>query len=387
VRGISIVGDISIRSGNITATGNFGAGIGSAEAVYNGTSLAGDIIVHDGNITAAGFFAAGIGSGHGDSGTASVGNIVIHNGNITARSSALGAGIGSGYAVSALSSGGNICVFSGNVTATGQYGAGIGSGVGNYAASSVRDIFIRNGNITVRGSESAGIGRGCSNSSVDAIHISGGFVSVLDGSFGVGIESGTGSLTIGSAHIDCRAIRTKMCLQAPSVIFDNGSFTGVTGASNFINSSTVSFSGSPSIFVIYGGSSAQEKFTGLPIIHIPLVPFSCKSSYDIRVTGKDFERRVPFNAKTDTGFGISGPSLGNYGFTYNSSDCSSKRRLTHDGSCIFSASTKSDTVYTNVVSDEMTNCPLYPTDLFTEGVSFSFHIGIFRSGVYLAWLL
>jgi hypothetical protein len=115
-----------------------------------------------------------------------------------------------------------------------------------------------------------------------------------------------------------------MCLQAPSVVFDRGSFTAVAGATNLINANTVSFSGSPSIYVIYSGSSTQEKFTGLPTIHIPSVTFPCNSLYEVKVSGVGFQRTVLFNSRTDRGFGISVRSLGNYNFSYNSKEYSSQ---------------------------------------------------------------
>jgi hypothetical protein len=131
-------------------------------------------------------------------------------------------------------------------------GAGIGSTGAHWidsdtpglTASKVGYIFIHDGNITVAGSSSdAGIGRGhSSESSVGPISITGGSISVLDGIVGVGAENASPSLTIGSPDIDCRSIGAKTCLKAVSVVFSNGSFTAVTGASNLIESTEASFS-------------------------------------------------------------------------------------------------------------------------------------------------
>jgi hypothetical protein len=262
--GTSTGENISIHNGNITAWGYHGGGIGSGSA-SSGTSSVGNISIHNGSINATGSsYGAGIGSGYGyNSGTSSIGNISIRNGNITAISSFRGAGIGSGYAYdSGTSSVGNISIHNGSITATGSYGAGIGSGHGDSGGtSSVGNIFIHNGSIIAAGSNSAGIGHGYLNySSVNTVSITGRSISILNGTVGAGTEDMTAGpkLTIGSPHIDCRSIGVQTCLQAPSIVFDNGSFTAVTGAPNLIKSNTTSFSGLPSIYVIYSGSSKKN---------------------------------------------------------------------------------------------------------------------------------
>jgi hypothetical protein len=214
----------------------------------------------------------------------------------------------------------------------------------------------------------AGIGCG-STSSVTAMTISGGSLYINAGSVGTNYVNTGPNMIIRSPHIDCRAIGTTVCLQAPSVVFDNGSLTAVTGASNLINANTVSFSGSPSIYVIYTGSSTQETFTGLPIIHIESITFSCNSSYEVTATGDYFDRTVLFNPRSARGFGISVPSVGNYSLEYKARYYSSEGKLTHDGFDDFSVATNSDSFYTTVVGDEVTDCKPLPTMQFTKSAS------------------
>jgi hypothetical protein len=263
-------------------------------------------------------------------------------------------------------------------------GAGIGSGYGysSGGTSRVENISIYNGTVTTSGSNGAGIGTGYVNSLVGRICISGGSFSIRDGTVGVGTQNIAAGpiLTIGSPHIDCRSIGNKTCLRASSVIFDNGSFTTVTSASNLITASAVSFSGSPSIYVIYTGSSTQEQFTGLPIIHIPSITFPCHSSYEVTLDGDNFERTVLFDSRTGRGFGISVPSLGNYNLMYNSRDDLAYGSLTSDGLSPFSVTGNNDNMYTNVIIDEISGCRppqtqtnnfsgtelFTPTDIFTS---------------------
>jgi hypothetical protein len=278
------------------------------------------------------------------------------------------------------------------VSAKGVFGAGIGSTRSDITSSSkVGDIFIHNGNIKVTGSSSgAGIGHGYSTqSTVNSITIQGGSLRVVDGIVGVGAENSNSgpNVRIGSPHIDCRSIGARSCLKAASVLFNNGSFTSVTGAPNLIQSKTVTFSGSPSMYVIYSGFSTQEQFSGLAMIHIASVLFPCNSTYEVTVTGFDFERRVPFNSGTDLGFGISVPSLGGYHLSYHSENPESEGRLTHDGLYNFTALTKSDTVYTNVRSDEKTDCQPRGTAVLTDSLSTATRKIVFESLVFALWLL
>ena len=111
---------INGNDGSLTATGGtYAAGIGSGN---NGKC--GNITIRGGTITATGNGAAGIGSGF----NGKCGDITISGGTVTATCDKNAAGIGSGNGGSCL----NISISGGTVTATGgDYAAGIGSGGGN----------------------------------------------------------------------------------------------------------------------------------------------------------------------------------------------------------------------------------------------------------------
>jgi hypothetical protein len=139
-------------------------------------------------------------------------------------------------------------------------------------------------------------------------------------------------------------------LRASSILFDNCSFTSVTGASNFIEFERITFSASSEIYTIYTGSSAQERFTGLPIIHIGSVQFPGNFTYSLTMSDvgdgdKPFDRSVLFDSMSARGFGISVPSLGNYNIRYNSTDGFSEGCLVHDGLSTFEVSAENDIFY------------------------------------------
>jgi hypothetical protein len=423
---ISRVGNIYIYNGNVSALGNRGAGIGGWCGESSGAASAGNIYIYNGSIAANGSYdCAGIGSGYGGGGgsstaqhiyiyngnvnatatyraeigsgfaynsaTSSVGTIYIYNGNINATSTYGGAGIGSGYGEGGTASVGSIYICHGNVNAIGAGNSpGIGSGYSTSSGTSrVGSIYIYDGILRAQGSGGPGIGRGDgATSSLNTISISGGLITILNGSVGisaVSMSSGP-SLTITSPHIDCRSMGSKMCLRASSAIFNGGSLTAVTSASNLINFNTVSFSGSPSLYVIYAASSSKEKLTGLAMIHLASVTFPCNSSYEVTVTCDDFKRTVSFNPWDGRGFGISVPFLGNFSISYNSKCHSSEGILVHDGLDTFAALANNDNVYTKVKTDEVTDCQVRPTDFFRESVSRSSPNAIFQSAAFLLWL-
>ena len=203
-------GSITIISGNITASGGWGAaGIGSGD---RGTS---DVTITGGNINATGgSSAAGIGSGF-----EGISNIIITSGYITATGGAGGAGIGSGFTFweSGFESRSDITISGGTITATGGInGAGIGSGsesvssititygditatggLGGWGAAGIgsgpmgmADITIQDGRITATGGVGgAGIGTGFDGAA--NITITGGDILAV-GSAGAGIGAGTG---------------------------------------------------------------------------------------------------------------------------------------------------------------------------------------------------
>jgi hypothetical protein len=309
-----------------------------------------------------------------------VGNLLIAGGSITASGSG-GAGIGGGYIEdsSAVSSIATICISGGsfNVRANGT-AAAIGSGGGNATDHfmDVRNLTITNGTFRLCSDTGAGVGGSGSFGGVSNLNVLGGSFLIVNGSVGVGAANflSLPSLKLGSPHIDCRSIGTKACLRASSVVLDNGSLTAVTRAVNLIEFQSVSFSGSPSMYTVYAGVSIQEKFTGHPTIHIELVRFPCNLSYEVKVNGADvsnanFWRVLPFNSRTDRGFGISVPSIGNYRITYNSTDRSSHGSVIRGDSQTFIVSANHDSFYTNVeTTDDTLRCKPIPTASFTPGV-------------------
>ncbi len=181
-------------TGELIATGIFGAGIGGEQ--WKSSS---DITIRGGSVTATSSFSAGIGGGSGGTGS----NITIRGGSVTATSS-FGAGIGGGQG----NTGSNITISGGSVKATSSSGAGIGGGSNRGTGS---DITIRGGSVTATSSFGAGIGGGSDGGTGSDITISGGSVTATS-SFGAGIgggfDGGTGSdITISGgsvkAQIDC----------------------------------------------------------------------------------------------------------------------------------------------------------------------------------------
>jgi hypothetical protein len=165
-----------------------------------------------------------------------------------------------------------------------------------------------------------------------------------------------------------------ICLRAPSISFDGGSATAVTSAANLIESGTVTFSNSPSIYTIYTGPSTQEQFTGIAMIHIESVSFPCDIVYEVKVSGADpgnaaLKRFVLFNPAQARGFAISVPSGGNYRLDFSSQ--SAVRRssgfLPTDSVSTFAATENRDTFYTQAtVNADGSDCQLYATKEFTS---------------------
>jgi hypothetical protein len=204
-----------IQNGNLTAIGSaYGAGIGSGYS-YGGTSSVGNISILNGSVTAIGSAnGAGIGSGQSSSGgTSSVGNISILNGSVTAGST-YGAGIGSGRISNGVSSVVSVSLINSRINARGY------TGIGNGHGSRVEDLLISGGSDTVSGSPTPmgmsgpGIGSG-QLGSMSNLRIDGVSLVIEKGIYGIGAQSRDGleNLTIGSAHIDCRAIGAVKCIQ------------------------------------------------------------------------------------------------------------------------------------------------------------------------------
>ena len=137
--------------GELEAVGDWsGAGIGGG--MIGDLRESGSIVINGGTITATGEYGAGIGCGPAGSSEASCEDIVINGGNITAKSLHYGAGIGGGYG----SSCGNIAITGGTIEAfCGYVGAGIGAG----NSGKVGNILITGGTVSATGANYAvGIG-------------------------------------------------------------------------------------------------------------------------------------------------------------------------------------------------------------------------------------
>lgn len=174
----STTGSITIKGGNIEASSNSGAGIGSA----SGVPLANNISISGGNIKATGGNA---GAGIGGSYNSPInGNIIITGGKIAAFGSCSGgntqsgAGIGSGYGGclygSINISGGEIYAKAGDC---GDGAVGIGAAPNTGDSSNVGKISISDGCVYAIGSESsAAIGYSAGVNADCDIDISGGIV-------------------------------------------------------------------------------------------------------------------------------------------------------------------------------------------------------------------
>lgn len=174
----SSVGTIAIAGGSVNAKSSSGAGIGTGAGTGDLTN-AGTINITGGNISATSQDGAAIGSGFGGS----VGNISIGgNAGVNAVSTGNGAGIGSGAAFGNTSSAGNITINgAATVTATSATnGAGIGSGYAQYSGTNSAGTISIGGDATVTASSiSSGVGIGAGNNdgnstnTVGAISIAG----------------------------------------------------------------------------------------------------------------------------------------------------------------------------------------------------------------------
>ena len=128
-------------TGELIATGSFGAGIGGDQ--WKSSS---DITIRGGSVTATSDSGAGIGGGsNGGDGS----DITIRGGSVTATSS-YGAGIGGG---SNWGDGSDITISGGSVTATSDSGAGIGGG----SKGAGRNIAISGGSVKAYSDKRPGI--------------------------------------------------------------------------------------------------------------------------------------------------------------------------------------------------------------------------------------
>ncbi|MDO4620888.1 MAG: hypothetical protein Q4B09_09745, partial [Lachnospiraceae bacterium] len=182
-------GVIRILNGDITATGDYGAGIGGGRYGSNGT-----IQISGGKVNAKSTWSgAGIGGGVVGKG----GIIEISGGEVIAEGEESGAGIGCG---SRGGSGGQITISGGNVTAISDLEAGIGGG----DLSSSGTITITGGVVHASSARnSAGIGGGYYGAG-ETIKLLGGDITATSAgsaAIGGGSDAKGGSVTIGANAI------------------------------------------------------------------------------------------------------------------------------------------------------------------------------------------
>lgn len=195
------VGDITIKSGTVEAVGaaggNYGGpGIGGGNNVSAITISGGTVNATSGKLNGRG--SAGVGCSYGYSGTKTIKTIVISGGKVTA------AGNSAGIGGAAYSGNYDITISGGTVEAASKgAGAGIGHGGGDYDGSGNNPgkITITGGDVTAQGANygagiggggygtiaNDGYGAGCSGT----IAISGGAVKATGGMYAPGIGSGS----------------------------------------------------------------------------------------------------------------------------------------------------------------------------------------------------
>lgn len=182
--------NLTVTSGTINASSNYGAGLGSGFK-----SSVGTITITGGTVSASATSGAGVGTGAGTGELTNAGIIAI-TGGVVSGSSRDGAGIGSGFdgAIGNISIGGTANV---NGTSTG-YGAGIGSGstFGNKASAGNISIDGKANILATSAMNGAGIGTGYAQyngtNSAGTISISGdATVTAASLNNGVGIGAGT----------------------------------------------------------------------------------------------------------------------------------------------------------------------------------------------------
>jgi hypothetical protein len=152
-------------------------------------------------VTASDDYGAGIGGGYAEYGNSSFGSITITGGTVTANG-LYGAGIGTGYALHGWALGlGNTTISGGTEHATGNDSAGIGSGQADSNATSTLDCIIICGNPVIQAEWScgAGIGAGCwtgGTSGLNSIETSGGTINAT----GTGVSDGSPGIGAGKGH-------------------------------------------------------------------------------------------------------------------------------------------------------------------------------------------
>ena len=183
---------VNVGSGSVTIDGTgslttSSTGYGAAIGTDYGEKSASTLTISSGTINASANYGAAVGSGF----ASTIGNVSITGGTVNATSK-LGAGIGTGAGTSALDNAPSIAITGGGVTATSEDGAGIGSGFdGKVADISIGGTAMVNASSTGYG---AGIGSGSTfgnESSAGNITIDGSAnVVATSAQYGAGIGSG-----------------------------------------------------------------------------------------------------------------------------------------------------------------------------------------------------
>jgi hypothetical protein len=150
---LCILGGLIVSNASEAAAIGSGFAIGTARS--RGITLVENLTIGGGIITAVASSGAGIGAGTATNGTANVINLTISGGSVTA-SGFSGAGIGGGFGNTSVR---RLTILGGNVNASGFGGAGVGAGPpSDFEGATVVDLVILDGLVTARGSGAPGIG-------------------------------------------------------------------------------------------------------------------------------------------------------------------------------------------------------------------------------------
>ncbi|MCC8042636.1 MAG: YDG domain-containing protein, partial [Oscillospiraceae bacterium] len=301
-------GTITINGGMVTASGYYGAGIGSGSYGSSGT-----ITINGGTVTASSYYGAGIGSGfYGSSGT-----IIINDGTVTATSTSWGAGIGGGY----RSTGGTIEISGGTIEATGgsnaagigggnsgdggmieisggtieatggnYYGAGIGGGIWGSGGT----ITISDGNVTATGGDDAAAIGGGNSGSCGTITISGGYLTLSKGSnspnyIGAGYDGSDGTISITGGYYVIGDVENQLVYDvSPDVDYY------VIPNTETLTMGTYPYLVSSTIPVFYSSATAEKVYDGTTAF----------DEYDIDITFEDINGNeatgIDYTATGDT---------------------------------------------------------------------------------------
>jgi hypothetical protein len=265
--------------------GNYGAGIGGT---YSPLNKGGDITIRGGTVTATSNYGSGIGGGAWGDG----GNITIKEGSIVTAISGLGAGIGGGQGHPTPGrggSGGTITISGGTVTAFSREGAGIGAGTsegssGNYANYDGGTIRIEGGVICALSFEGgAGIGGGYLGRAGN-ITITGG--TVIAGGMILGLNPSTSysGAGIGNGRYGATTGNRSVTISGGTVYAFSRHGSGIGKGYDDTNDITLDFSGAPVIIassidsggqnspgIVTASMESTYEYSAIPPLSSPLV--------------------------------------------------------------------------------------------------------------------